>query len=325
MPIMIRRVWLSAWLALMAAAHAAAGLSPVQTSSFSPAAAPKRATSSLGPKARAEASLRSEAWKLLLQGARSERSRDRSDTLSALTILEGDPRAIVLYEKALEDKDADIRVLAATSLGAMKARTAIPALQAALEDKSPHVSFAAARALWKMDDHSGRDIFYQVLKGKRKTGPGMIQGKVTEAERELESPKQLALLGINQASGAFLGPFSMGVSFIEEYAMNNSASVQALCANLLASDNSQRTYQELKDALGDGNWAVRAAAARSLAKLGRTAAIPRLAEMMRQDKSQPARYVAAAALLRLTNTPEKPLIGPASPGNSSSSAGAKSK
>jgi len=193
-----------------------------------------------------------------------------------------------------------IRVLAATSLGDMKARSAIPQLKNAMDDDSPEVSFAAAQALWKIGNRSGREILYAVLRGERKAKLGLVKGKMDKMRQQMHDPKSLALIGINEASGAFLGPFSMGVSFIEEYARNNSAPVQALCANLLSSDNSRDTVNELRDALADKNWAVRAAAARALAKLNHPEAIPQLRDMMQFDKEQPAPF--AAAIIRLSPT-----------------------
>jgi HEAT repeat protein len=199
----------------------------------------------------------------------------------------------------------------------MKARSAIPQLQDAMDnDKSPQVSFAAAQALWKMDDRAGRDVFYEVLDGERKVKPGLIKSKMHEARMEMHDPKALALIGVNEASGAFLGPFSMGVSMVEEYAKNNGTSTQALCAQLLALDDSRETVDELTYALGDKNWTVRAAAARSLAKLGVRAALPQLKDMMAEDKSQPARFAAAAAVIRLSGRPARI----AKPANSSAPA-----
>ena len=243
-----------------------------------------------------------EAWKMLTAAAASDKLRDRSDSLSALTILPGDRKSVDLVIHALDDKEETVRMLAVTSLGEMKARPAIPKLKAALDDQSPQVSFAAAQALWKMGDRSGRGIFYDVLIGERKVKPGPIQQKIRQARMDMHDPKALALIGVNEASGAFLGPFSMGVSMVEEYAKNNGTSVQALCAQLLATDDTGKTIEQLKWALDDKNWTVRAAAARSLAKLNVRSALPQLQDMMQNDKSQPARLAAAAAVIHLSST-----------------------
>jgi hypothetical protein len=240
------------------------------------------------------------AWDLLSEGANSDKFRDRSDAVSALTVLDRDRKAIAMIANALDDREETIRVLAATALGDIKARSAIPKLKNAMDDKSSQVDFAAAVALWKMGDRSGRDIFYDVLDGERKVKPNPIKSKMQQARMDMHDPKALALIGVNELSGAFLGPFSMAVSMAEEYAKNSGTPVQALCAQLLASDPSHRTIEELTDALGDKDWAVRAAAARSLAKLDRPAALPQLKDMMENDKSRPARFAAAAAIIRIS-------------------------
>lgn len=259
------------------------------------------------------------AWVLLTDAASSEKFRDRSDAISALTILPRDRKAISIVSHGLEDKEETIRVLAATSLGDMKARSAIPALKAALEDKSPQVSFAAAQALWKMGDRSGREIFYDVLVGERKVKPGPIKEKINQARMDMHNPKALALIGVNEASGAFLGPFSMGVSMVEEYAKNSGTSVQALCAQLLSTDDTRDTVEQLGLALADDNWTVRAAAARSLAKLNVRAALPKLKDMMQNDKSQPARLAAAAAVIDLNTSRISPPIAHPAKGKTSPS------
>jgi len=242
---------------------------------------------------------------MLMNGANSQKFRDRSDAITALSILRTDRKAIAVVANALDDKEETIRVLAATTLGEMKARPAIPKLKEAIEDPSPEVGFAAAQALWKMGDRSGRDIFYDVLDGQRKVKPGLIKSKMRQARQDMHDPKALALIGVNEASGAFLGPLSMGVSAVEEYAKNNGTSVQALCAELLALDDSRRTMEELTYALADSNWTVRATAARSIARLNYHGAMASLKGMMQNDKSQPARFTAAAAIIHLQGAPAR--------------------
>jgi HEAT repeat protein len=262
-------------------------------------------------------------WAMLMNGANSEKFRDRSDAITALSILRTERKAIAVVANALSDKEETIRVLAATTLGDMKARPAIPKLREAIEDPSPEVSFAAAQALWKMGDRSGRDIFYDVLDGQRKVKPGLIKSKMREARKDMHDPKALALIGVNEVSGAFLGPFSMGVSMAEEYAKNNGTSVQALCAELLALDDSRRTTEELTYALGDANWTVRATAARSIARLNYRGAMGSLKDMMQNDKSQPARFAAAAAIIHLQGIAGREPAAPTNPASASANPTAK--
>lgn len=105
---------------------------------------------------------------MLVDASGSDKTQERSDAISALSVLGSDRRSIELVAKALDDEDQDIRAQAARSLGDMKARAAIPALRKAIDDPSPVVSFDAAQALWKMHDRSGRDLFYDLLLGQRK-------------------------------------------------------------------------------------------------------------------------------------------------------------
>lgn len=295
-----------------AAAQTPASPTPGQESTNPPAQPP---TTPSGP----VANLPSAAWAMLTQGSASDKTRDRSDALSALTIVGRRPKAVALMETALTDKDVNVRVLAATSLGGIRARSAIPQLIDAVDDSAPQVSFAAVEALWRMGDRSTREILYEILTGERKTKPGVIKGKMSGAMAQMHDPKSLALLGINQASGVLLGPFSMGISFIEEYAKNNSAPVQALCAQMLAADDDPDTVKVLRDALGDKNWVVRASAARALARLGHPEAIPQLKDMMANDKEQPARFAAAAAIIRLS-PPAAKALPPSQPSKPASSA-----
>lgn len=246
------------------------------------------------------ADLRARAWKMLDEAAASNKVRDRSDGLSAISILKSDRHAIALMKQALKDKDESVRTLAANSLGSMNARSAIPALRDAMNDPSPVVSFAAAQSLWRLGDHSGRQLFYDVLTGERKTTPGLIKQHVNQIKKDIHDPKTLALIGIDQASGAFLGPFSMGVSVLEEYAKNTSSPVQAYCATLLSQDPTPDTTEQLSVALGDNNWTVRAAAAKALAEMHDRKVISKLEEMMQTDKVAPARLAAAAAIVKLT-------------------------
>src|SRR5271156_34742 len=51
----------------------------------------------------------------------------------------------------LDDKDLEVRLAAITSLVDLKDKKTIPALQIALEDDTPEVSFAAAKALWTLN------------------------------------------------------------------------------------------------------------------------------------------------------------------------------
>jgi HEAT repeat protein len=222
----------------------------------------------------------------------------RIQAVTALASIGPLPRAINLVTTSLTEKEVTVRLTAAAALGEMHARAAIPKLKQALDDDSAEVSFAAAHSLWLMGDRSGRELFWAVLAGERKTGPGMIEGGVRDAKKKMHSPAALAKIGIEQAA-AFLGPFSIGVGFAEELVKDKGAAARALSAKLLASDPDPRTLQELDGSLDDKNAAVRAAVAQSIGQRAGGEEIPKLQPLL-DDSNEGVRYIAAAAIIRLS-------------------------
>jgi HEAT repeat protein len=242
------------------------------------------------------------AWDVLNRTLTDGNPVKRGQALTALGLIGSTaPHVVDLLEAGLTDKDATVRQTAAAVMGDIGARQAIPMLKRALEDDSGEVSFAAARSLWQMGDRSGREIFWAVLAGEQKTGPGMIQGEIRDAKRKLRSPAALAKIGIDEASG-FLGPFSMGVGFVEELVKDKGATARALSARLLGSDSDPQTRRELEQSLEDKNSGVRAAAARALSQRGGKEGLAKIQPLL-ADSNDGVRTVAAAAIIRLSQVP----------------------
>jgi HEAT repeat protein len=239
------------------------------------------------------------AWDVLNHALADGNPVKRGQALTALGLIGSTaPHVVDLLEAGLTDKDATVRQTAAVVMGDIGAKQAIPMLKKALDDDSGEVSFAAARSLWVMGDQSGREVFWAVLAGDQKTGPGMIQGQIRDAKRKLHSPAALAKIGIDEAAG-FLGPFSMGVGFVEELMKDKGATARALCAKLLGSDSDPETRHELEQSLEDKNSAVRAAAARALSQRGGKEELAKVQPLL-GDSNDGVRTVAAAAIIRLS-------------------------
>lgn len=210
------------------------------------------------------------------------------------------PEAVELAERGLQDKDSSVRQATAATLGEMGSPDAIPSLKEALDD-SPEVSFTAAKALWNLGDQSGREMFQQVIAGERTDAPGKLHGALRDAKKKL-TPAQLTLMGVKEASGAFLGPASMGVTVIQE-AMKETkkdagAPGRAEAASVLAKDQDLYALTLLEWALSDKSWAVRLAVAKALGARGNQDTIPKLAPLLNDDRHA-VRYMAAAAIIRL--------------------------
>ena len=203
------------------------------------------------------------AWEVLVSATRDHNAIHRQKALTAFSTLPPWSSAVKVLEKMLQhDEDGGVRAAAATALGHMNARRTAPTLRAALDDKEVSVRFAAAQSLWRMHDHSGRDILLNVLEGETFPGGGinqMIRQQWDEATGKLHDPQALAWMGAEEASGALLGPFAIGVTMAEQLTKDKGAPARVLSASMLASDRDPRTVRDLDESLGDTNWVVRAA------------------------------------------------------------------
>jgi HEAT repeat protein len=77
------------------------------------------------------------AWQVLEEGVADKKVVNRLALFSAMGDLGPNLKGVRLSERGLNDKDPDVRAAAATSLGEMKSRAAIPKLRIALADKPP--------------------------------------------------------------------------------------------------------------------------------------------------------------------------------------------
>ena len=224
------------------------------------------------------------------------KSTEKIDVITALGTLAPHPAVVRILLRALHDEDPDVRLASVSTLGMLKAHGAIPPLRHALRDPEPQVSFAAAKALWNMGDHSGRGIFEEVLAGERSASPGMIE----EAKKHYLNARTLALMGVQEGAGAVFGPLGYGVTAVRELTRDKGASTRALSAELLGLDHSTPAMRALRDAALDKNWMVRAAVADALGNSGRRDALPPLRILLNDDKDA-VRCMAAASIIRLQN------------------------
>ena len=246
------------------------------------------------------------AWDVLRAEIRSNKKTHRTDAIAALAVIGSRSDVLHLLEGALRDKHSTVRKTAAIALGDMQAEAAKPSLRALLDDESPEVGFAAANALWKMGDRSGREIFIATLAGERK-GDGLVKTSLKSNLEKYRDPKTVAMTGVKEAAGAFLGPLPMGITIAQELLKDHTASARAECAALLAKDPSPDAVEQLTQALADKNWAVRAAAAQALAvSPGKVS--PVVFEPLLLDDHKSVRDIAAAGIIRLMRTERPPSL-----------------
>jgi len=244
---------------------------------------------------------REQAWAVLNEGLKHDHASHRMIAVQALSLMAKNRTAERLAMRALKDHDIKVRASAATTLGLLNARQAIPALRQALQDPQIVVVLSAAQALYLMKDPSAYDIYYAILMGDRKSNNGLLQSQLDR----LKDPKQMMQLGIQE--GISFVPFGgMGYEAFRELKSHNGASARAAAARFLARDPDQITEDALlQAAVADKDEEVRLAALDALAERGNPKCIERLAKNLNEDKSA-VRYRTAAAILHLGDLEKHP-------------------
>ncbi len=241
------------------------------------------------------------AWIALNQGVEDSDVMHRKQAIEAAGTVGSAPEAVKLVAKGLLDKDTLIRQNAAATLGQMGSQDEIPYLKNALEDK-PEVAFTAAKALWTLGDTTGRTIFQEVLEGERPDGPTKMQQAMKNAKKRLR-PDQLALMGVSEAAGPFLGPGALAIDAVREALKdvkgNSGIPGRAIAAEVLGKDSDAYALTLLEWALGDSNWAVRVAVCKALGERGNQETIPKLKPLLNDDHHA-VRYMAAASMVKLS-------------------------
>jgi HEAT repeat protein len=243
------------------------------------------------------------AWQTLDHGIHDNNPIKRKQAVLAMGVLRPETRPIRLLEAAIDDKDASVREAACATLGVIQSRASVPKLRAALSDSVPEVIFAAAKALYTLDDPAGREVLTAVLLGEQSDASGFMSGSIRSMKLKLHDPKGLLLIGVSQGAG-LAGPFGMGVPLAEGLMKDNQAAGKTAAALLLATDKSPESLAALKTALADKNWPVRVAATRAIATRDVSTLYPDVDKLL-DDKRDEVNLAAAAALIRLKQLPGK--------------------
>jgi HEAT repeat protein len=223
----------------------------------------------------------------------------RKHAVQALSLVSSLEPYLSQLEVMLDDRDVEVRLATITSLVDLKSARTVPTLQKALDSDVPEVSFAAAKALWTLDDPAGREALLSVLSGETKTSSGFFTKKKRDTLRMLHTPKTMFLFAVRQ--GANFAPvpgLGAGVSSLQGILSDPGVSGRAATALLLSGDKSPEVLQALQDALADPDWSVRAAAVHSIALRNDPALMADLVPLL-DDKKEAVRVRAAAGYLRL--------------------------
>src|SRR4029077_248169 len=202
-----------------------------------------------------------QAWIMLRSGVRQKNTGKRLQAVRALRLLPGDSESAEMAETALRDRKPEVRAAAATALGLMGAKEAIPALKSALSDKKPSVVLAAAHSLQTPHDSTGYQVYYELVTGERQASESLI----AEQMETLENKKKMAELAFEEGIG-FVPLADMGYSAVKTIRKHDASPVRASAARALIKDSDPRVGGALVKATTDKNWIVRASAILAIAK-----------------------------------------------------------
>ena len=237
------------------------------------------------------------AWRILRTGAGEKSQEVRVIAVGALGLVDHNPKAAAMAEKALEDKRPEVRAAGARALGQMLNAPSIPKLRKALADKEDLVVTAAAQSLVLLKDPAGYEFYYSVLTGERKKRQGMI----TKEMEVLKDPKKVVTYSIEEGIGFF--PYAgYGVTAVEfiKKEEQDEASAKAVAAKFLANDPDPQSSEALARAVSDKSWRIRMAALEAIAKRADPSLLDKIQPAMSDEKSH-VRYTAAAAVIKLTD------------------------
>ncbi len=218
-------------------------------------------------------------------------------------------------QSMLADKDVQVRLAVVSTLTDLNnaTRTTL-SLHTALNDAVPEVSFAAARALYSLNDPEGKAALLTVLENESKASSGFLTRQKRDALRMMHTPRTMFLFAVR--TGAAFAPvpgLGAGVSSMQALLSDPATSGRAAAALLLGKEKDAPTLAALHDALSDKDWPVRAAAVHSLALQDDPARQAEIAPLI-DDKSEQVRLRAAAGYVRLEaikNAPKPPPKPPA--------------
>ena len=147
-----------------------------------------------------EVSTHDRATGILADSLKDKNPDTRMHAVQALGLLSPSEPYLSQLEGMLDDKDMLVRLATITSLVDLKNQRTVPTLQKALASNVPEVSFAAAKALWALDDPSGHDALVSVLSGENKTSSGFITKEKRDALRMLHTPQTLILFAVKEGA-----------------------------------------------------------------------------------------------------------------------------
>jgi HEAT repeat protein len=242
---------------------------------------------------------------VLEQGAADSEPDVRREVAVALSLLSRRDAAVSVFGKLASDKDHLVREAALVSIGEVRDPALAKFAHDALDDDVPEVAFAAARALFRLNQPEGKELLLEIAKGEARGKTGFARAKVRDVVRRMKRPKSAILFVMQQGVGFIPVPgLGAGLSALSSLVGDPEFSARATALLVLSSDRTLEVRQEIEQAFNDSDWSMRAAATQIAASRNERAWRFRMVPLF-EDSNRRVRYRAAASFLRLS--------GPAAP------------
>jgi HEAT repeat protein len=235
---------------------------------------------------------------ILLKGVASGNPDTRSLAVMSASLI-GDRSEVLtkLYSMLETDKDVPTRITIISTLGSFNNPAVVPSLQKALKDPVPEVDLAAALALFGLKQPEGKAFLLDALSGSQKTTSSFMSSEKRSLARMTHTPTT-TFLGIVANQFALPGLGSGMESAVGLSADPASMASSSVIFSLAKDKNDPAVWAALEKALGDKEWATRAAAVHVIAMHNDPALIDKILPLM-DDKKEQVSFRAAAAYLRL--------------------------
>jgi len=205
---------------------------------------------------------REKAWAILHEGLKDTNPDKRAKAARALGLLTGSTEAEKAAVLALKDGKPNVRLAAAVALGSMHAENAKGNLEEALGDSEPSVVLASANSLLLLHDDVGYDTYYEVLRGEKRAGKGLIKEQLDT----LKDKKKVAQMGFEEGIG-FIPFGGIGYEIFKTVTKNDASPIRAAALDAIALREDASLVSRIVPSMDEKNDVVRFTAAACVAHL----------------------------------------------------------
>jgi HEAT repeat protein len=221
----------------------------------------------------------------------------RIQAVYAVSLIGAREKVISQLGQMLEqDNDVPVRLAIVSCIGDFNDPAVISILKKALKDPAPEVGFAAAKALFHLEQPIGKEVLLSILSGNEKASSSFLTSQKRNGLRMLRTPSKLFVTAATIAVP--IPGFGLGVASAQGLLSDPGASARAAVVLMLENDNDAATKDAIRAALSDDDWSVRAAAIHAIAMRNEVALKDSFLPLF-DDKKDAVRFRAAAGYIRL--------------------------